>query len=177
MARRAPTGLAVVAACAVAGVWAPGVAAQLSAHRIVPGKSVGRIQIGDRRQAIEKLLGPDHVPPRTVKRGVGVFIAQYPERHLSLFYFGHSNARLVAVSTNDPKLHTANGIRIGATRVKVAKTYPKLTCSTQQTYCDRAGPGGRITRFGFHHAGGKTPDKDEVIVIAVGLQRYLAKLH
>jgi hypothetical protein len=177
VARRAPTGLAV-AACAAAVVCTAALAAgpTLHVHRIVPGKSIGRIAVGQRRQAIEKLLGPDHVPPRTVKRGIGVYLAQYPKLHLSIFYFGHANARVVALSTNSPADHTTKGIRLNSTRADVAHAYHKLTCSTQQTYCDRIGPTGFTTRFAFNHTAGGKLDDDKVIVIGVGLTKYLANL-
>lgn len=96
--------------------------------------------------------------------------------HLSILYFGHGNAKVVALSTSNPRYATPSGVHPGSTRAAVKHAYQHLKCDTRRDFCDRAGPRGFDTHFGFEKKRHSDRGKDKLTVIAIGEARYLTAL-
>lgn len=119
-------------------------------------------------------VGPSR--PHASGCGTGLYVAQYTDLRLSILYFGHGNAKVVALSTSNPRYATPSGVHAGGTRAAVTHAYRHLKCDTRKNFCDRNGPRGFATRFGFEKQHHSDRGKDDLTVIAVGEARYLTEL-
>ena len=148
--RRILVGLLLVAA-----LGAPALAA---GDRIVPGRSIGPVGVGDERASIAARLGGDGVVIRRARnpaapgnRNLDRVVVAYPALALTArFPTDEASTPAAAVATRSPRYRTAEGIGVGATRAALLRAHPRTACDG--TVCVLRRPAGR-TRF--HLAGGR----------------------
>lgn len=126
--------------------------------RIVPGRSIGAIAIGDERATIAARRGDRDgiVIARTPKddpvlkriRALDTVLVSYPELALvARFSTDEASTRANRVTTRSPRYRTAKGAGVGSRRTALRRRHPAAVCSA--TIC-RVGPripGRVITRF------------------------------
>ena len=142
----------LLAAALAAGVLAgPAVGGE---RRIVHGRSIGPIAIGDERAAIAARVGdgvviarrPSARAPRN--RNLDAVTVAYPRLALVVrFTTDEASAGASLISTRAVRYRTIGGLGVGTTRAMVLAAYPRAACGP--TLC-RVGPAvgdRRITRF------------------------------
>jgi hypothetical protein len=108
--------VAVACAAALAALCALPALAQA---RIVPGKGVAGVFLGDSTTQVKKVLGKPEA-------GSNVLNYRYVKRRGIGIYFIAGKAFEIAVVRG--RQATASGVRIGSTRAKLRAKYPKAKC-------------------------------------------------
>ena len=155
MTRSARALALALAGAALAGLAAPALAAQA---RIVPGRSIGQIAVGDERATIALRLGGDGVviartpnPQAPGNRNLDRVTVAYPARALTVrFPTDEASTGAGTVATRSARYRTAaGGIGVGSTRRALRRA---LSPACIGNVC-RLFAGGGLTRF--HLAGGR----------------------
>jgi hypothetical protein len=110
---RLPAALCAGALAAVCAVPA------LAQARIVPGKGAAGVFLGDSAAKVKKVLGKPEA-------GSNVLNYRYVKRRGIGIYFIAGRAFEIAVVRG--RQATASGVRIGSTRAKLTRAYPKAKC-------------------------------------------------
>lgn len=148
---RAPRALLAPAAAALA-LAAPALAA---GDRIVHGRSIGAIAVGDERATIGLRLGGDGVviarspdPRDPGNRNLDRVTVAYPARSLTVrFPTDEASSGALSVSTRSRRYRTAAGVGVGSPRSAVLASFPNVVCTPRAC---RVGPrpsDRRATRF------------------------------
>jgi len=138
-----------------AALAAPAVAA---GDRIVPGRSIGPVAVGDERATLAARLGGDGVvilrtpsPAASGNRNLDRVVVAYPALGITArFPTDEASAPATAVATRAARYRTAAGIGAGATRDALLRAHPAATCAG--AVCRLRRPAG-LTRF--HLAGSR----------------------
>ena len=138
-----------------AGLAAPALAA---GDRLVPGRSIGPLALGDERASIAARLGGDGVVIRRTRndaapgnRNLDRVVVAYPALALTArFPTDEASTQTTAVATRSPRYRTGAGIGVGATRAALLRAHPRTTCDGARCVLRRA---AGLTRF--HLAGGR----------------------
>ena len=148
---RAARALLVTAAAALA-LAAPALAA---GDRIVHGRSIGAIAVGDERATIGLRFGGDGVviarspsPLDPGNRNLDRVTVAYPARSLTVrFPTDEASSGALSVATRSPRYRTAAGVGVGSPRSAVLAAFPTAVCTPRAC---RVGPrpsDPRATRF------------------------------
>lgn len=147
--RRVLVGVAGLAALAIAGPASAAVDG-----RIVPGRSIGPVAIGDERATIASQYGNGVVVSRTPNpddpdnRNLDRVSVRY--RALSLvigFPTDEASSGADRLATRSLRYRTARGIGVGSTRAAVRRAHPAATCDASACRIGRGLPGRVVTRF------------------------------
>jgi hypothetical protein len=122
--------------------------------RIVPGKSISPVKVGDTTKTIEGRLGAPAEKGCLNRQGVADCDRQmtqwsYPKRKLIVSFVA---GKVADLQTTSKKQRTSKGVGPGVTRKKVLKAY-KLNCNWAAAGCvigkDAPKPGNRFTLITF----------------------------
>ena len=138
-----------------AGLAAPALAA---GDRLVPGRSIGPLALGDERASIAARLGGDGVVIRRTRndgapgnRNLDRVVVAYPALRLTVrFPTDEASTQATGVATRATRYRTGAGIGVGATRAALLRAHPRTTCDG--AVCVLRRPAG-LTRF--HLAAGR----------------------
>jgi hypothetical protein len=126
--------------------------------RIVPGRSIGPIAIGDERATIAVRHGDGIVARRTPSpdapgnRNLDRVVVRYPSLSLvATFPTDEASSGAIRLVTRSPGYRTRAGARVGSTRAALVAAHPRAVCSATICRLGRKRPGRVITRF--HMAG------------------------
>lgn len=140
---------AALLAVLLTGLAVPALAA---ADRVVPGRSIGPVSVGDERAEIAGRLGGDGVvirrtpdPAAPANRNLDRVVVAYPALGVTArFPTDEASTRATAVATRAARYRTAAGIGVGSTRAALLRAHPATTCAG--TVCRLRRPAG-LTRF------------------------------
>lgn len=146
---------AALAAGALAALALPAAAA---ADRIVPGRAIGRIAVGEERATIALRLGGDGIviartpsPVAPSNRNLDRVVVAYPALSLTArFPTDEASTGASSVATRSARYRTAAGAGVGVTKAALRQAHPGVVCAGASC---RLTAGGGLTRFGL--AGGR----------------------
>jgi len=117
---------------------------------IVPGKSIGKVSLGETRTQLRADVGrPKKV---LIYRGaLGTRVERYVYRRFSADV-ADENMRVIHILSNDPSARTTSGAGVGVREFRIRQAFPAIRCFSQNTqrYCQIGNPkrpGSRITTF------------------------------
>ena len=150
--RPAEKALALTGVVLLSIVAAAGAGAGASTFRlvIVPGKSIGKVSLGETRTQLRADVGrPKKV---LIYRGaLGTRVERYVYRRFSADV-ADENMRVIHILSNDPSARTTSGAGVGVREFRIHQAFPAIRCFSQNTqrYCQIGNPnrpGSRITTF------------------------------
>lgn len=123
--------------------------------RIVHGRSIGIISLGQERATIGGILGGDGVviartpdPRAPGTRNLDAVTVAYPSLALIVrFPTDEASSGALSVATRSARYRTAGGVGVGSSRARILAAFPRATCTVSRC---QVGPGAgdvRITRF------------------------------
>jgi hypothetical protein len=122
--------------------------------RIVPGRAIGPISVGDERAAIAARFGDGEVARRTPNpsapgnRNLDAVVVRYPALSLvARFPTDEASSGVTRLSTRNPRYRTAAGVGVGSTRSAVRTAHPAAVCTPAACQVGRAGAGRTVTRY------------------------------
>lgn len=146
---------ALLASLAALACAAAALASTAAAHsgRIVMGRSIAPVAIGDERAVVEGLIGPGRIiartpdPGRPANRNLDRVTVAYGRVGL-VVRFGTDEASSTArlISTRAPGYRTAGGVGVGVTTGVVLSRFPRALCGAADCTIARANAPG-LTRL------------------------------
>ena len=122
--------------------------------RIVPGRSIGAMALGDERATVAARQGDDGVviartpdPAHPGNRNLDAVLVAYPWLSITVrFPTDEASTGATVVATRSARYRTAAGVGVGATRAALLSAHPAVKCTGNA--CRLApGAGRKVTRF------------------------------
>ncbi len=105
----------------------------LENYEIIPGKGVGNILLGMKRDAVEKILGqPDDKEDIKYEDGETSVTYYYYDLKIDLTFESDDDERLSFISVEGEEFHIKNQIKIGDTKEKVISSCKLLSFSISE---------------------------------------------
>jgi hypothetical protein len=143
---------AATSATAICVLSMPALAA---GDRIVHGRSIGVIAVGEERATIGAALGGDGVviartpdPQAPGNRNFDAVTVAYPALALTVrFPTDEASSGALSVSTRSTRYRTAGGVGVGSPRARILAAFPRALCTVARCQVGPRAGDVRITRF------------------------------